>query len=190
MLPGYHRRLPAAAQELVDKALLDQDLTEAPADDARWVELYEQLQQLSEDGGSTDSVRSNAATTITDNDEEADYQWAPSSSDEATSSNKPAPQPHTHHPTLPPTLAISQAVHEYVSEALTNGKGHLAKHVDRQSWDAASLAALGMLVEEVARSQARFNAQRTMFAKSPRNQALAAKREASKREKGKSKEGS
>ncbi|CDU25187.1 uncharacterized protein SPSC_05021 [Sporisorium scitamineum] len=190
MLPGGKRHLPVAARELVEKALIDHDLAEAPADDARWVELYDELQRLIEHGGSIESTSSdNATATPSADNEEDDYQWAPSSDDDEEASSSTAPplqsqhDPHTqaHLTSLVPNPSLSQAVHAYISEALTNGRGRLPKDVPTENWDPASLAVMSMLVEEVAKSQAKFNAQRTMFAKSPRNQALAAKREAQKK---------
>lgn len=204
---GCHESLPSApAQDLVEKALFDHDLMEASADDERWVEFYEKLQRLSENSGSAvsaprdDDNNDNNATSSDDNDqqeEEDHYQWATESfsdddnddddDDEAKSDTAAVPTHLESRASLPPKHAITQAVHEYVLKALTNGKGRLPKRVGKESWDPSSLAALSMLVEEAAKSQAKFNAKKTMFAKSPRNQVLAAKRQAQKQSQGKGK---
>lgn len=195
ILPGFNKRLPPAAQEVVEQALLDPDLADAAADDPRWVELYEQLHRLVDQPSSSASASTSAQPTG-ENDAEETYDWAHSSPSTSSSSPRtsnqtaPLPPPHqrdtqreAHLTSILPDPALTHAVHRYVSEQLTNQKGALPKHVTPESWAPDALAALGMLVQEIARSQARFNAQRTMFAKSPRNQALAAKRAASKQRK-------
>lgn len=196
MLPGYTKKLPAAAQALVDRALLDDNLVNAPAADARWIKLYEDLQRLVQAQSSTEDMTATRvdgeAETEAATEQEDDYRWADSSSsDEEQTSLSPAdaaqsaslepgpgPQRPAHRTSLLlPNHALSEAVHAYISEAFTTKRDGLTRSVASESWDPAALAAMSMVVEEMAKSQAKFNAQRTMFAKSPRNQALAAKRE-------------
>lgn len=195
MLPGYKKRLPAAAQELVETALLDHDLADAPADDRRWHELYGELQRLVQ--LPSDASTSTPNTTVNNDDRsdtESVYEWGSScdedsassprqSADQPTSEAERPSQPESHLRCILPNPTIAAAAHRCISEQLTNKKGGLPKDVDAESWDPNSLAALSILIEEIVKSQARFNAQRTMFAKSPRNQALAAKRDAKKKSK-------
>ncbi|GAC99157.1 phosphatidate cytidylyltransferase [Pseudozyma hubeiensis SY62] len=188
MLPGYNkRRLPAAAQELVDRALMDDDLAVAKPDDARWVKLYEDLQQLVQTQPSTTDIDNDVVPDSDADDNQDDtYQWADASSPESEPHPEPHPSGLTPTATIPTTLQpnashLPQAVHAYISSAFTHKRGDLVKSVASESWEPAALAALSMVAEEVARSQATFNARRTMFAKSPRNRLLAAKREARKK---------
>lgn len=185
ILPGWRgRKLPKEAQELVEEALLDQGLADAGADDPRWVDLYEEIRRR------IDQPASSTAGTRLDNEgsdnEDLPYEWAPSSPTRTPPPTQSSPAPNadreSHIHSLFPQPDLTQAVHRYISASLTNKKGSLPPDlVEAESWDPSSLVAMSVLVEEIAKSQARFNAQRTMFAKSPRNQALAAKR----RQKGK-----
>lgn len=190
ILPGYRKRLPAEAQELVESALLDDDLADAPADDPRWVQLYEDLHRLVDPSrgapASVTSTNSSTAAAHTDDSDDAhsSFEWASDSDkDVATSpalrlqtNGTPDLERQAYFKSLPPQPDLTAAVHRYTSASLCDKRGKLPPNTAPASWDPSSLAALGMLVEEIARSQARFNAQRTMFAKSPRNQALAAKK--------------
>ncbi|SPO28245.1 uncharacterized protein UTRI_04644_B [Ustilago trichophora] len=191
ILPDFHRRLPPAAQDLVERALLDHGLADAAADDPRWIQLYDELHRLIE--------QPNETTAASTNDEEDDndslYEWASPSS---SSDDEEQPTPHRSSSTaqrdstresdlksILPNPTLTTATHRYISEQLTNARGALPRAIPPESWDPNALAALSMLIEELVKSQARFNAQRTMFAKSPRNQLLAAKREANKKKSGK-----
>ncbi|SNX85345.1 uncharacterized protein MEPE_04054 [Melanopsichium pennsylvanicum] len=189
MLPGYNQALPRAAQDLVEEALLDHDLINAPADDRRWVELYDELHRLV--AASTDDTSASTSNTMTgkgdvnhdveeeeEDDDQESYIWGSSLSseddDELCSNPKLSRKRDTEREawlaaTLP-NADLAAAVHACVSEQLTNKKGGLLKGVVAESWDPNSLAALSILVEEVVRSQAGFNARRTMFAKDPRKQ--------------------
>ncbi|KAJ9473840.1 Phosphatidate cytidylyltransferase [Pseudozyma hubeiensis] len=183
MLPGYNkRRLPAAAQELVDRALMDDDLAAAKPDDARWVKLYEQLQQLVQTQPSTTDTDTPNPDSDTDDHQDDTYQWADASSPESAPQPSAPTSSNTTTPLQPDASHLPHAVHAYISSAFTHKRGELVKSVASESWEPAALAALSMVVEEVARSQATFNARRTMFAKSPRNRVLAAKREARKKD--------
>lgn len=182
ILPGYHKRLNPAAQDLVERALYDSDLADAPADDPRWTQLYQDLHRLVSQPPTSASEPSTFRITDDDINEDV-YKWAPSS---GSSSASPPPQPISvseleperaaHLRSVLPSIPLTRALHATVSAAMTNNKGTLPKDLRAESWDPNSLAALSILIEEIAKSQAKFNAQRTMFAKSPRNQALAAKR--------------
>ncbi|SAM84364.1 uncharacterized protein UBRO_05603 [Ustilago bromivora] len=192
ILPGYHKHLPPAAQDLVEQALFGSDLADAPADDPRWTQLYQDLHSLIDTSPTSRfaSETEAAATTRTAVDVinqpqeevvEDEYEWAPASPssppparDLGFEKRDEAQAAHVRSTLV--STALSAAVHARVSSELTNNKGSLAKDLGADSWDPNSLAALSMLVEEIAKSQAKFNAQRTMFAKSCRNQALAAKR--------------
>ena len=180
ILPGYTKKLPPAAQDLVEKALLDHGLAEAPADDARWTELYEELHRLIDNP--PESIPASTSTEPTDEDDA--YEWAPSSisdDEEPPSTLAPSSETSAAQQAILPNSTFANAVHRYISHSLTK-KGALPKDIPPESWDPNSLAAMSILVEELTKSQAKFNAQRTMFAKSPRNQALAAKREAKKKQ--------
>lgn len=197
MLPGYKkRRLPVAAQKLVDKAVMDDGLARAPADDARWAMLYDDVQRLVQEERLTTDITPTLDKETTregdDGDGEGelrdDHLWANGSpcrermialtDVSPTLDASPSSHGQAHQRCLLPNHAISEAVHAYISDAFTHQRGDFVKSITSESWDPAALAAMSMVVEEMAKSQARFNAQRTMFAKSPRNQALAAKREA------------
>ncbi|KAJ1024412.1 hypothetical protein NDA18_004579 [Ustilago nuda] len=188
ILPAYHKHLPPAAQDLVEQALFGSDLADAPADDPRWTQLYRDLHSLIDPSPTSKFASETEATATTgivddviNQPQEEEYEWAPAS----PSSPPPARDlgfekrdeaQAAHVGSTLASTALSAAVHARVSCELTNNKGSLAKDLGADSWDPNSLAALSMLVEEIAKSQAKFAAQRTMFAKSRRNQALAAKR--------------
>lgn len=193
MLPGYNKQLPPRAQELVEQALLDDDLAEASPDDARWVKLYEDLHRLVYYAADPTASTSNEP----DDDEELDnsaldsYRWAsPSPSPEPSRESPPAPQTTTESDARHEAFArnlprpdLLDAVHRHISSSITYTKARhtgFINDIKPESWDPSSLVALSILVEEIAKSQAGFSAQRTMFAKSPRNQALAAARKAKK----------
>lgn len=185
ILPGFHPRLPPAAQDLVERALLDHDLADPSAYDPRWVKLYDELHRLIEQ-----PAEATAVSTINEQDDnDCWYEWAPSSS--LASDQEQATQPDSTRKSdlksVLPNPCLTRATHRYISEQLTNARGTLPKHIPPQSCDPNALSALSILLEELVKSQARFNAQRTMFAKSPRNQILAAKREADKKKSGKGK---
>ncbi|SPO28766.1 uncharacterized protein UTRI_04644 [Ustilago trichophora] len=193
ILPGFHRRLPPAAQDLVERAVLDHDLADASADDPRWLELYDELHRLIEQPGETTVV----STNNEDDDNDSSFEWAPSSSSPSDDEEQPTPHASATQrdstrecdlKSILPNPSLTTATHRYISEQLTNARGALPKNVAPESWDPNALSALSMLLEEVVKSQARFNAQRTMFAKSPRNQMLAAKREAKKNKSDKDKD--
>lgn len=205
VLPGYNKTLPPQAQELVEKAILDHNLAEASMDDPRWVELYQELHRLVQQPTDSDSSMSTGSTMPSsrnevdnDDDERAldSYTWA-SPSPSPPASHPSSPQPNSSVPdhrqsfaSLLPDPFTTTAVHRHISSSLTNPTtnprirtGSFINDIQPESWDPSSLVAMSILVEEIAKSQAQFNAQRTMFAKSPRNQALAAARAAKKRKK-------
>ncbi|SPO46735.1 uncharacterized protein PSANT_04421 [Moesziomyces antarcticus] len=182
VFPGYNKRLPAAAQAVVEQALLDNDLANADADDPRWTQLYDELDALihrSHEVPAPETPKTHTGSFLNDDDDEGQYEWGSCSEDgcEAQVVNSHVDDDEARQAqeayarTILPKADLATALHGAVSDSLSNsktkGKGK-AKGSGGESgydWDPSSLAALTMLCEEIALSQATFSARRSMFAK-------------------------
>lgn len=192
ILPGYNKNLPPQAQELIDKALLDHNLAAAPVDNPRWTQLYEELHRLVDQTANSNTNtgqpldQDNNANDEQDESAWYEYEWAsrsPTPEPPLSANGSATMQIDTTDESAARELVspeLKQAVHRHISCSLERKNGYIRTmgDVKAESWEPSSLVAMSILVEEIAKSQASFNAQRTMFAKDPRKQALKAKKEA------------